>query len=60
MTVAASLSNKTKRIGFVVEIVANYDDVALDEWSDLTDSIKQAYHWPSATGKCGYNVRKTI
>ena len=44
----------------VVEIIANYDDMLLDDWSDLTDSIVQTHCWSAGLGSTVYNMRKRI
>jgi hypothetical protein len=44
----------------VVEIIASYDDLTLDQWSDLTDVIAETYCWPIALGNKGYDMRKRI
>ena len=42
----------------VVEIIANYDILTLDQWSDLTGPIAENYCWPIALGNNGYDMRK--
>jgi hypothetical protein len=44
----------------VVEIIASYDDLTLDQWSDLTGVIAETYCWPIALGNKGYDMRKRI
>ena len=46
-------------IDHVVEIIANYDDIPLDRWNDLLESITMTYCWPFETLR-GYHMRQTI
>ena len=48
------------RTDHVVEIIANYDDMTMDDWSDLTEAITKTYCWPTAMGKWSHNMRKRI
>jgi hypothetical protein len=48
------------RVNHVVEIIANYEDMTLEQWSDLTDSIVQTYCWPAALRYKGYDMRKRM
>lgn len=48
------------RIDHVVEIIANYEDMTLEQWSDLTDSVVQTYCWPHALRYRGYDMQKRI
>jgi hypothetical protein len=50
----------SERVDHAVEIIANYEDMTLEQWSDLTDSIVQTYCWPPALRYKGYDMRKRI
>jgi hypothetical protein len=49
-----------ERIDYVVEIIANYDDLPSDQWSELIDSIKKTYCWPVGMGIRGCDMRQRI
>lgn len=48
------------QIDHVVEIIANYNDIPLEIWSDLLESITKTYCWPYEMGTRGYHMRQTI
>jgi hypothetical protein len=48
------------RIDYVVEIIANYDDLSSDQWSELIDSITKTYCWPIGMGTRGCDMRQRI
>jgi hypothetical protein len=49
-----------ERIDYVVEIIANYDDLPSDQWSELIDSITKTYCWPVDMGTRGCDMRLRI
>lgn len=48
------------RTDHVVEIIANYDNLTADQWSDLVGLVKETYHDPLSLSGVAYNMRKRI
>lgn len=53
-------AQRLDRTDHMVEIIANYDDMASDDWSDLIESIVQTYCWSAVVCGNSYNMRKRI
>jgi len=54
------VKERPNRTDQMVEIIANYEDMTLEEWSDLLDRIRENYCLPKALGHYGYNMRKLM
>jgi len=54
------IAQPAARIDYVVEIIANYDDLPSDQWSELIDSITKTYCWPIGMGTRGCDMRQRI
>jgi hypothetical protein len=48
------------RIDHVVEIIAIYDRLTWDEWSNLVDLVVQTYCYPPSLGNNVWSARKTM
>ena len=54
------ITEQTDRTDHVVEVIANYEDMTLEQWSDLVDRVRENYFLPKELGNYGYVVRKLI
>lgn len=48
------------RLDHVVEIVARYDDLSSEEWSDLCEKVVETYYYPPELGSVLYQMWKKL
>ena len=47
-------------IKHVVEVIANYEDMSLEQWSELTSRVREKYFLSKELGNIGYHMRKLM